>query len=782
MTLTRFQRGVVILTALFTFMTLTTVRAQTPASIAGTVTDESGGVIANARVVITAGGGTAAAVQSTTTDAAGSFTIGGVRAGLYVVRVESSQFEPYQADFTVADGASPSALRIVLRVRGVREDVTVEASGGFSRPRSTGATRFEADALSVPQSSQTLPSTLLEAQGAVDVGDALKQVPSAFIGHTRLAPFTSFSWRIRGLDAGVTRNGFRQLYFEDVDQSAFMNVDRLEVIKGPGGAVYGKEGLGGVIHMVTKRPGAQLATNAQASLGQWGTRTGAVDVTGPIGSTGIAVRATAEIERSGSFVRFQDLDRSNVSFALTMPAEKRVRGFLNVEYQQRNTLPNPGLPVVGTVTGATRTVSRRTFLGEPEVDYLKTWAPLTQAWVDISLGKGWTLSPRYQHFRFNVDQQQMQLRAPVAGSSTLFQRTGRYDFNERDKTQAFQLELKGKATTGSLSHQLLAGVEINRHSWTGDWFPYASVPAINALNPSYLATAPARASAPTTFSGDMNTAEPYIQDLITIGRLDVLLGARSATVNVDSEFLGFLTPDQNHTGSALQAGAAYRLRPSLSLFAGVSTGFSVDNIVGSTTADGTPFVPERSRQVEAGVKHQSGRLTASAAVFNIVFENATTTDPVDPNFAIQVGEQTSTGVEVETQLRASSRLYVTGGLAFIDATITRSNDGDEGFRLPNVAKVQANLWGRFEIDPRLFAGVGINVVGRRFGTLNNSYALPRYGTVDASLSWQLSPRATVELFGQNLFDQTYFTGGGNTLVYPGEPRTVYVRLRARLSR
>lgn len=89
--------------------------------------------------------------------------------------------------------------------------------------------------------------------------------------------------------------------------------------------------------------------------------------------------------------------------------------------------------------------------------------------------------------------------------------------------------------------------------------------------------------------------------------------------------------------------------------------------------------------------------------------------------------------------------------------------------------------GRFEIHC-LFASVGLNLVGRRFGTLNNAYELPRYGTVDASLSWQPSPRTTFELFAQNLFDQTYYTGGGNNLVYPGEPRTVYMRLRARLGR
>lgn len=768
-------------TAAFTLVASPSLEAaQEPAAVNGTVADTSGGVVPNASVrVVDASGVT---VASTTSDATGRFSLSGLSPGTYSLLVESEQFEPHRDRVSVMPSGSTPAVQVVLRVRGVREEVVVAAPSGFTRSRGTAATRFEADALAVPQSSQTLSSSLILAQGVVDVGDALKQVPSAFVGHTRLAPFTSFSWRLRGLDAGVTRNGFRQLYFEDVDQSSFVNLDRLEVIKGPGGAVYGKEGLGGVIHMVTKRPSTAVSANAQATLGQYGTRVVTVDVTGPLGASGAAVRANAEVERSNSFVDLQGLDRSNVSFSATSPADRRVRGFLNVEYQQRQTLPHPGLPVLGTVAGPDRLVSRQSYLGEPNLDALKTWSPLTQAWVDIDVGGGWTLSPRYQYFTFNVDQQQMQLRAPVSSQPTLVQRTGRYDFHERDKTQTLQIELKGRASTGRAAHQLLAGYEVNRHRYTGDWFPYAAVSPVDSLAPVYLTVAPPRAASATTFSGDVHTSEPYVQDLITLGRVDVLLGARVAQVNIDSEFLGFLTPDQNHTGTSFQSGVAYRLQPTLSVFAGASTGFSIDNIIGTTTADGSPFVPERSRQVEVGLKRLSDRITASAALFHIVFDNATTTDPTDSNYAIQVGEQTSRGIEFELAAQVTDRVYLTSGLAVIDATITRSNDGDTGNRLPNVARVQANAWGRVLLHPRLFAGLGTNFVGRRFGALNNTYALPRYGTIDASVSWQLSRHTIVELFGQNLFDQTYYTGNNTNVVYPGEPRTVQVRLRAALAR
>lgn len=750
-------------------------QAQTGRTVSGIVVDESGGAVAGARVTLESPDGRPAG--SAVAGADGSFQVAGLGAGALVAVVEMRQFEPARVEFTVPAGSDPDSLRVVLRVAGLVEAVRVQAST-LTQRSATAATRFEADALSVPQSTQSVTAALLEAQGIVDVGDALKQVPSAFAGHTRLAPFTSFSWRLRGLDAAVTRNGFRQLYFEDVDQSAFLNVERVDVIKGPGGAVYGKEGLGGVIQFVTRRPVPRYGATGYVSLGQFDTRAGGFDVTGPLADTGVSVRLNGELERSGTFVDAQDLDRSNMALSVSTDQRRRVRGFLSTEYLRRSSLPHPGLPVVGTVTAnGVADVPRGQYLGEPGVDDLRTWSPLVQAWVDIDLTRDWTLSPRYQRFTFNVDQQQMRVRGLVPGSTTLVQRNGRYDFHERDRTQTVQLELKGRRMLGATTHQIAAGYEVNRHNYRGDWFDYVGTPAVNTLSPSYLAAPPGRAATRTSFSGDINTREPYLQDLVGVGRLDLLLGIRRSDIRIDSEFLGFLTPDQNHAGTSWQLGGAFRVAPAWSLFAGASTGLSVDNIVGATAADGSTFEPERSRQVEVGVKHQGSRTSASAAYFDIRFANATTTDPANPDFSLQIGAQRSRGFEVEAAVQGGSRWFVTAGLALIDATITESFDGDIGNRLPNVARVQANVWGRVDLHPRVQAGAGVNVVGRRFGTIGNGYELPAYGTVDGSVSWQASPRLVVEFFAQNLFDQTYYTGSNNFSVYPGEPRTVRVRLR-----
>ncbi|MDO9282056.1 MAG: TonB-dependent siderophore receptor [Methylotenera sp.] len=648
----------------------------------------------------------------------------------------------------------------------------------YSSPSNTAATRFEAESLAVPQSTQTINRAVIDDVGAVDVRDVLKQVPSAFAGHTRLAPFASFSWKVRGFDAAVTRNGFRQIYFEDVDQSALSNIDRVEIIKGPGGAVYGKEGLGGTVHMVTKRPEKEFKGSAYVSAGQYDTRVGGFDLTGGLGDSGIGLRLNGEIERSGTFVKHQDIDRDNLSLTATWDKGGPVRAFLLAEYQRRETLPNPGLPVVGTaLSNGVAKANRKTYLGEPNVDYLDTWSPLIQAWLEFDVAENWTLSPRYQHFEFNVNQQQMRLRGPESLDPSLTKRNGRFNFRERDKTDTVQLELKGKFELGSSSHQILFGGEVNNHQYAGNWFNYVAVPSISVLNPIYLSVPPAVGATRQAFSGTIDTEETYVQDLIGIGdKFDVLAGLRHSRVAIDSEFNGVLTPGQNDNLTSYQVGAAYRFIPDWSIFAGVGTGLSVDNIVGSISATGATFKPEKSKQHEIGIKHQSGSLSGSLSLFNISMENVATADPNDPDFEVQTGEQRSRGVEFEAGWQASQDLYISGGAAYIDAEVTKSNNGDVGNRLGNVAHVQVNMWGNYKITPAINIGVGANYVGKRYGTISNTYELPSYTTVDASLAWRIDQKSKAELFVKNIFDKTYYTGNNDFAVYPGEPVTAYARL------
>ncbi len=247
---------------------------------------------------------------------------------------------------------------------------------------------------------------------------------------------------------------------------------------------------------------------------------------------------------------------------------------------------------------------------------------------------------------------------------------------------------------------------------------------------------------------------------------------------------------QKFSNVTYQIGGAFRVMGPVSLFAGYGTAIDVDNILGSFTQDGSTFEPEESEQVEAGIKIDSDfGLTGTAAYFHNTRKNLATTDPMNPNFSIQAGEQRAQGAEFDFSWQINENIYFQGGYAYIDAEITKSNNFTVGNRLKDVAEHQANLWGKYQFNEGMLKGLsfssGFNYVGLRAGNLNGftlgangeqvPFTLPAYVTIDLSTSYQWN-NVKFELIGQNILDEGYYTAGNDFVVHPGDARQVFGRV------
>lgn len=314
----------------------------------------------------------------------------------------------------------------------------------------------------LPQSVQVLTAADLADRAVVSMSDALRAVPSAGPGGSRTTPYQSFTLRIRGFMADQMRNGVRQRYYEDVGASSISNIERIEVLKGPSAVLYGESAVGGIVSIITKRPRREFGWGGSLTAGSHDRFAANIDLTGPISQeAGLYGRLTAEIERSGTFIDHVDLDRENVGLALTWSPSEKITTYLVFEWQRRETLRNPGLPVIGTVvSNGVGTVPQSAFLGEPRYSDLESQAPLVQLWSDISLGGAWTLTPRLSYSGFETEFMQIRLR-PMSADNVTVTRNGRYG-HEDDNYTILQLDLAGAFNTGSVKHSVLFGVERDR--------------------------------------------------------------------------------------------------------------------------------------------------------------------------------------------------------------------------------------------------------------------------------------------------------------------------------
>lgn len=632
----------------------------------------------------------------------------------------------------------------------------------------------------MPQSVQLLDSQELIDRGVRSMGEALRAVPSANAGGSRISRYQSFGLKIRGFAADQMRNGIRQRYYEDVDASALSNIDRIEVLKGPSAVLFGQSAVGGLISIVTKRPTDGFEASAALTGGSYGQKMATIDMGGPV-SGHLGVRLTAEIERSGSFVDHQDMDRENVGLTLRWAPSPDVSAHLVGEYVRRATVNNPGLPVVGTVleNGVGR-VRRSAFLGEPEFTDLVADAVLIQAWVDFRMADNWVLTPRFQFNQFNTSLDQIRLLVPRPGSRTLIQRNGRRG-REDDDYYIGQVDLAGQFLAGGVIHKLLVGVEYSadRPSFLQHDIVPGGVPPIDSMNPvpAFGKAGPELAFTYLSLSS-VNGFAAYAQDQIALSdRWDLVAGLRHSLFDYDNRRNGVRNAD-SLSNTSWQLGSHYRLGGGFSLYGGYNSGFDLEPVVGARSKDGTPFKPETSDQIEAGLRLARGGFSGSLSVFRIRRNNVATGDPQDPNYEVQEGQLRSRGLEIEGEWVPLPGWWLQGGYAHIDGRVTRNNTpGLKGAWMGDTPRNTATLSTRVALG-----GSGIELrggayyVGERALVNGSDIILGDYLLLDIGAGARFG-NLSLDAALTNLTDRTYYTAnGGANFVYPGDPRMLSVRL------
>ena len=226
----------------FVFSLLLLIASSAAAGVVrGTVTDPDGRPAPGARVVVRSA---IAAVAETTTDARGRFETATLPDGPYEVRVI---LDGFSSDVQrVQSGASMTDLAVRLRVSALTESVVVSA-GQTDLPLSQAASTIT-----------VLTGTDIAARQIRTPGDALAYVPGLSVARNG-TPGTTTSLFTRGGESDFTLvllDGVRVNFFGgglDLSQIPLVDVDRVEVVRGPQSAVFGSDAIGGVIQIISKR-------------------------------------------------------------------------------------------------------------------------------------------------------------------------------------------------------------------------------------------------------------------------------------------------------------------------------------------------------------------------------------------------------------------------------------------------------------------------------------------------------------------------------------------------
>ena len=171
------------------------------------------------------------------------------------------------------------------------------------------ARRREESLIDVPIAISAISGQQLDKAGAIDITDISNSTPNVTLETSRGTNSTLTAF-IRGVGQQDPVAGFEAgvgLYLDDVylnrPQAAVLDiydVERIEVLRGPQGTLYGRNTIGGAVKYVTRRIGEEPTVSLRATYGSYDQADGVISASAPIGDGTLRVGGSlARLSRGG---------------------------------------------------------------------------------------------------------------------------------------------------------------------------------------------------------------------------------------------------------------------------------------------------------------------------------------------------------------------------------------------------------------------------------------------------------------------------------------------------
>jgi catecholate siderophore receptor len=744
--------------------------------VSGAVFDSSGAAISGAIVTLKVG----TSQYRTTTGAAGRFVFEDVAAGPGTLTVSFERFAPVTLNLI----GPRRDVRVVLEPVPVSESVTVRAPEPTSR-RITSGTRTDTPLRDVPQSVSVITRRLIADQAMGSMADVVRFVPGLGMaqgeGH-RDAPIFRGSTSTSDFFVDGIRDDTQ--YLRDV-----YNLERVEVLKGPNGTIFGRGGVGGVINRVTRQADWARAREISVQGGSWDNRRLSTDFGGPLNGD-VAARLTGLYENSGSYRNAVNVERYGVNptIAFAIGPKTTVRAGYEFFHDERTT--DRGIP---SFQGSPLDVHPSAFFGSTDFNRARITVNMMSSGLEHTFRDGVTLHNRLSYADYDKFYENL-VPGAVNAARTMVALTG-YN-STTDRQNLFnQTDLVIRQRTGRVQHTILTGVEVGRQE-TGNlrltaFFPSVSPTAtsisVPLSNPTTSEPVEFRAADGADNHGVATVAAFYAQDQIALSpRLEAVVGLRFDRFNI--ELLDRRTRTELDANDGLvspRLALIYKPLTPVSLYASYTRSHlpRAGEQLASLSPSNQALDPETYRNFEVGAKWDIRPiLSFTTAVYRLDHGNVVVRDPLNPTVSHLVDAERSAGLETEVTGLLTDRWTIHGGYAYQQAEITRSLSATvvDGARLGQVPAHKVSLWSKYELSRMWAAGLGIISQSDSFVATDNTVVLPGFTRVDAAVFVTPIPRLRIQANLENVFNERYYASAhSNNNITPGSPRALRLALTTR---
>lgn len=682
------------------------------------------------------------------------------------------------------------------------------------------AQKREERLIDVPQSVSVLSATQLANLGATQFRDFADTVPGLNFS-TAGAGSTQIS--LRGVTVGFDVVPTVGIYVDEVPygtSGAFadgarstldvglFDIDRIEVLRGPQGTLYGASTMGGLIKYVSRLPDStRLSFDGQ--FGVSSTRHGGVSyntaaaLNAPIVADTIALRASAFYSHDGGYFDNLALGKDDVNesgvyggradLLLTPTDALSVRLTAFLQNISRDAMAAADYTLAGEPEDGD--LDQRRLLDEPlDQRFRLVSGVVTYDFESATLTSVSSYQTSRTHFLFDFSRRFV----------PFFTSYGAIGLEQEVSTDKFVQEVRLASQRADILEWVIGAFYTHESSDNLQQFVLRDVAGQPTANILY------DFSAPTLF--EEAAAFGNLTWHLT-GKLDVSGGMRYA--HNRQEFTQFgsglligSTPTRRSSEdvSTFLANARYHLSDQSTVYVRYATGYRPGgpNFVANDPTTGLPIAPEtfdadRLKSYEAGIKAETldRRFGLDLAAYYIDWSDIQIL-ATRGGFSVYTnapGGAEVRGAELTLTSRPIDDLTLTGAFAYQDAQMLEADTdlgAAAGERLPNVPRFTAAINADYQLpigrgDPTI--GATLRHVGDRNASFDGStgtpqYRLPEYTTIDVRARLTLGSVAAL-LYVRNLFDERgqlsafNFVSGGQAVVAVMQPRTIGVTLTTR---
>lgn len=646
--------------------------------------------------------------------------------------------------------------------------VSPEKSGTLQSPASTGS-NLDLTPFQTPASVSVITREQLEQRGDANLVDAItRSAGISGMGHPgnsgsslSTRGFTDTTSVMRLYDGTRQYGGVGVSFPFDT-----WSIDRVEVLRGPASVIYGDGAIGAVVNVIPKKPTRGAIQNeVQATIGTDNTQRLGLGSGGAINDK-LSYRIDLSGDRSDGWVDMGNSRNLTFSGALQLDVSADFRLKLSYAQGRQEPMRYFGTPLVnGQQLEALRTKNYN--VSDSKIQFDDRWTELSAEWTP-------KVDTTVRSKLYYIDSKRQWRNAEAYNYNPASGLIDRSDDTQimHDQTQIGNTtDATFRGRLFGLKNQVSVGFDVSSSSFQHTNNTYKGIPNPASVNP-YNPIPGYFISAADYIPRYRNKAQQY--SVFAENRLEltdkwsVLGGLRYDHADVSRTDLTTNTAsfDQKYSNVGWRLGTVYNTQADTALYAQYSE--AADPVGGllMITAANSKFDLSTGKQIEVGIKqgfwNKKGEWTLAA--YNIKKNNLLSRDTTNPAVRIQVGQQSSTGLEGTLALAFAPGWQLDANAAILRAKFDDFNDSVGGVAVsragnvpPNVAERLANVWLSWNFKPDWTASTGLRYVGKRYADNANTLIMPAYTTTDLALQWKASRDTTLTLRGFNVFDKQYFT-------------------------